>query len=134
MQPDGSVAFSFDTAAHADGWAILTVLVYDPWGGTAYRATGPVFDNTAPAVALTSPSPGAILRSTTTIAATTSDANGIASVAFYVDGALLGTSTAAPYAIEWTPVRRSGSHTLNTVATDAAGNEATSAPVAVQVK
>ncbi len=134
VQADGSVAFSVDTAAYVDGSALLGVQVYDPWGGAAYRATGVIFDNTGPAVALTAPSPGATIRGTTTITAAASDANGVASVAFYVDGALLGTSTAAPYAVEWTPMRRSGSHTLTAVATDALGNTVTSAPVIVIAK
>ena len=134
MQADGSVAFSLDTAAYADGWALLTVQVYDPWGGAAFRAAGVIFDNTGPAVALTSPPSGATIRSTMTLTATASDANGVASVAFYVDGALLGTSTEAPYAVALTPERRSGSHTLTAVATDAPGNTATSAPVIVIAK
>ena len=134
VQADGSVAFSLDTAAYADGWALLTVQVYDAWGGAAFRSAGVIFDNTGPAVALTSPPSGATIRSTMTLTATASDANGVASVAFYVDGALLGTSTEAPYAVAWTPERRSGSHTLTAVATDASGNTATSAPVIVIAK
>jgi Big-like domain-containing protein len=42
-----------------------------------------------PVVALTAPPPGATIRNSTTITATASDANGVASVAFQVDGALL---------------------------------------------
>ena len=46
----------------------------------------------------------------------------------------LATATAAPYSVAWTPARRSGWHTITAVATDAAGNTATSAPVSVQAK
>ncbi len=134
VQADGSVAFSLDTAAYADGETALTVRVFDPWGAAAYQVTKVVFDNTGPAVVLTSPPSGATIRGTTTITADASDANGVAGVAFYVDGALLGTSTAAPYAALWTPVRKSGSHALTAVATDALGNTSTSAPVIVVAK
>jgi hypothetical protein len=134
VQPDGSVAFPLDTASYADGAALLTVQVYDPWGAVATEAVGVTFDNTGPTVSLTSPRPGATVRGTTTFSATASDPNCLASVAFYVDGALLDTRTAAPYSVAWTPVRRSGAHTLAVVATDAPGNTATSAPVVVVAK
>jgi hypothetical protein len=134
VQPDGSVAFSLDTASYPDGWALLTVNVFDPWGGNSWHSVGVIFDNTGPAIAVTSPAPGATVRSTVTITATASDASGVASVAFYVDGALLATRTSAPYSVTWTPARRSGAHTLTAVAADVLGNQATSAPVVVSAK
>ena len=52
-----------------------------------------------------------------------------------LDGNNLGGAlTAAPYSISWnTAVASNGSHTLTAVARDAAGNQASSAPVAVSV-
>lgn len=134
IQADGTVAFALDTAPFPDGPLVLGVKVRDAAGSSAQAIASVILDGTDPIVALTTPLPDAILRSATTIAATATDANGVASVAFYVDGTLLGTSTAAPFAVAWTPARRSGSHTLTAVATDAAGNAATSPPVVVVVK
>ena len=68
-----------------------------------------------------------------TITANAADADGtIASVAFYQNGTLITTVTAAPYVITWTGVP-AGSYSLTAVATDDAGATATSAAVAVTV-
>ncbi|HET8542309.1 MAG TPA: Ig-like domain-containing protein [Anaeromyxobacter sp.] len=133
VAPDGTVAFSFDSRAFPDGSALLTVVGTGP-GGTSQHGVATRIDNTPPAVALTAPADGTVVRFETTLAATAEDANGISSVAFHVDGVLLATRTAAPYEVVWTPARRSGLHTLTAVATDVAGNVATSAAVSVQAK
>jgi hypothetical protein len=58
---------------------------------------------------------------------------GVSSVSFYVDGALLGTDTSAPYSMTWgTVAAANGGHTLSVVAKVAAGNSGnTSASVIV---
>lgn len=134
VQADGALRFTIDTAAHADGWALLTVDATDGFGVSGQHSIGVVLDNTPPAVAIASPAPGASVRGSVQISAAASDAGGLASVAFYVDGVLLQTVAAPPYAATWTPVRRSGAHALTAVARDLAGNATTSAAVTVYAK
>src|SRR6266480_3279657 len=93
-------------------------------------------DTTPPTVSITSPSSGQTVSGTVTVTASASDNVGVAGVQFLLDGANLGAeSTAAPYSISWnTAAASNGSHTLTTVARDAAGNVSpVSAPVTVTV-
>ena len=57
--------------------------------------------------------------------------SGIASVDFYVDGVKLGTDTTGLFTYTWKPVL--GKHTISLVATDLAGNTATSSTTSVTV-
>ena len=88
----------------------------------------PPTDGTAPAVALTSPAPGASVSAVVSITANASDDVGVTSVRFSLDGALLGSAdTAAPYAVSWdSKTVANGIHTLMATAYDAAGNSASS--------
>ncbi len=93
-------------------------------------------DTTAPSVSLSAPANNATVSgSTVTVSATASDAVGVAGVRFRLDGVNLGNEdTSAPYSLVWnTTTATNGSHVLTAVATDAAGNSATSAPVTVTV-
>jgi len=56
-------------------------------------------------------------------------------VDFYRDsGVLIGSATASPYSISWdTSTAAAGTHTLYAVATDNAGNSATSASITITV-
>ena len=94
-------------------------------------------DTTPPAVSITAPTSGAVITGqNVTVAASASDVgSGTRQVAFFADGTTLGTSTNAPYQVRWR-ARGSGNgqHVLTAVATDAAGNAATSAPVTVTVR
>jgi subtilisin family serine protease len=91
--------------------------------------------NLPPTVSITSPTEGTTFAAPSDIAitATAADQGGtVASVAFYGDGALIGTDTTAPYAITW-PGVAAGTHTITAVATDDQGATTTSAPVHVSV-
>jgi hypothetical protein len=92
-------------------------------------------DTTPPAVSVTSPSAGATVGGTITVAATASDAAGVAGVQFRLDGVNLGAEvTAAPFSTTWnTTTAQNGTHTLTAVARDTAGNTTTSSPVIVSV-
>jgi subtilisin family serine protease len=80
-------------------------------------------DTSVAAPNITTPPNTAIVSGTVNIAAIASDPNGIASVKFYVDGALLSTDTTNPYAAIWdTTVASAGSHQLKAEARDNAGN------------
>ncbi|MBR7782894.1 Ig-like domain-containing protein [Undibacterium luofuense] len=87
-------------------------------------------DTTAPTVSATeSGSSGTI-----TLSANASDNVGVTKVEFYVDGALKGSSTAAPYSLSLNSTTLSnGSHTLVAKAYDAAGNVGTSSSVSFSV-
>ena len=92
-------------------------------------------EQTPPSVSMTSPTAGATLAGTATVAANASDNRGVASVQFRVDGQNLGAAdTSAPYSLPWnTTTSTEGAHTVTAVARDAAGNSATSQQLAVTV-
>jgi hypothetical protein len=92
--------------------------------------------HTAPSVAITSPASGAtyVAPATVPLTATASafDSATITSVAYYSGTTLIGSATAAPYAVSWTGVA-AGSYSLTAVATDSLGATTTSAPVGITV-
>ena len=92
-------------------------------------------EQTPPSVSMTSPTAGATLAGTATVAANASDNRGVASVQFRVDDQNLGAAdTSAPYSLPWnTTTSTEGAHTVTAVARDAAGNSATSQQLAVTV-
>jgi hypothetical protein len=86
-------------------------------------------------VAGTTPADGSTVSGTATLAGTASDNVGVAGVQFLLDGVALGAEdTTAPYSVSWsTTTAANGSHALAARARDAAGNQTTSATVAVTV-
>ena len=89
-------------------------------------SNGPPPDSIAPTVTLTSPSAGAAVSGSVSVAATASDDVGVARVRFLVDSTPIGADdTTAPYSISWnTAAAANGSHTVAAIAFDAAGNSA----------
>jgi fibronectin type 3 domain-containing protein len=60
--------------------------------------------------------------------------SGVADVKFLVDGTVVQDLTVSPYSFVWDTTKCSlGNHTLTVVATDGAGNKATSSPISVTV-
>lgn len=93
-----------------------------------------VSDATPPMAALTAPGAGTPLTGTVTLQATASDDVGVTHVEFLDGTKLLGTSSTAPYSLDWdTLAAGDGNHTLVVKAYDATGNVGTSTPVTVQV-
>src|SRR5262249_5117618 len=91
-------------------------------------------DTTPPTAAVTAPVDGAQVSGSVTIQASATDNVGVTRVVFYLDGALLGSDTSAPYSFTWsTSDSENGAHTLMVRALDAAGNLGSSATVAVTV-
>lgn len=84
-------------------------------------------DQTAPGLVLDAPLGGTTVSGTVTISATASDAVGIASVQFRVDGAAFGApQTTAPFSASWnTTSLANGNHSVSAVASDGSGNTAT---------
>ncbi len=115
---------------------------YYGWGRVnAYKAvlaaTGaapPPPDTTPPTASITSPSAGATVSATTTVNVAASDNVGVTRVQLYVDGTSLGFDTSTPFSFAWDTTKASnGSHSLQAIAYDAAGNQASSAVVGVTV-
>src|SRR5262249_27032619 len=95
----------------------------------ATPVTPPSPDTTPPSVSLTSPANNATVTGTAVSLAATASANvGVTSVQFKLDGANLGSPvTTAPYSLSWdSTAAANGTHTISAVASDAAGNTATS--------
>src|SRR5206468_2398571 len=95
-------------------------------------------DTTRPSVSMTSPAPGSTVWGVITVSASASDVpgSGVQKVDFYRDspGVFIGSATASPYSISWdTSTAAAGTHTLYAVATDNAGNSATSATITISV-
>ncbi|HEY8876272.1 MAG TPA: Ig-like domain-containing protein, partial [Roseateles sp.] len=90
--------------------------------------------NTAPAVAVTSPTASGSYSAGTsvTLSATASDSDGTVTKVEFFDGAsLLGSVTSAPYNLSWTATL--GSHSFTARATDNLGAQTTSAAVAISI-
>ena len=87
-------------------------------------------DTTLPTVAITSPADGSTVAGTVPITVDAADNATVNRVEFAVDGALIGTVTAAPWSQNWTVPSAPGPHTITATAYDAADNAAT-AEVAV---
>jgi Subtilase family/Bacterial Ig domain/Fervidolysin N-terminal prodomain len=115
---------------------------YYGWGRVnAYKAvlaatgtTPPPPDTTPPTASITSPSAGATVSGTTTIDVAAADNVGVSKVQLYVDGTSLGMDTSSPFSFAWDTTQASnGSHSLQAIAYDAAGNQGASAVVVVTV-
>lgn len=94
----------------------------------------PAPDATIPTVSVTSPADGATVSGTTNVTVSATDNVAVTKVDFLINGNTVSTVTATPYAYTWdTTAVTNASYTLAATAYDAAGNVATSAPVAVTV-
>lgn len=98
-----------------------------------FPSCGGVADTTAPTTSLTAPAAGTV-SGTVTVSANASDNVGVTNVEFYRSGTLIGSDSSSPYSISWdTTGTTNGNYTLTSKAYDAAGNNASSAGVAVTV-
>jgi hypothetical protein len=93
----------------------------------------PETDRESPSVSITAPGGGTVSGSIT-VTASASDDTGVASVKFYLNGALVRSDSSAPYTWNWnTTGTANGQAQLLARAYDAAGNEGTSQTVTVTV-
>lgn len=91
-------------------------------------------DEEAPVVSIDSPAASALVSGTISVALSATDNVAVTSVELYADGALIGSLTEAPYAIDLdTTAYANGALELVAYAYDAAGNQAMSAAVSVSV-
>jgi mono/diheme cytochrome c family protein len=105
------------------------------YGGGGGSGCGGAYGGTcAPSISVASP--GATVNRTVRLNANASAAGGatVSRVDFMVDGAVVGTATAAPYAVSWDSTTVSdGSHTLTGKVTDSKSQTATSTGAAFKV-
>jgi hypothetical protein len=91
-------------------------------------------DTTAPSISITTPSSGATVSNSVSLAVTTSDDVGVVAVQYKVDGLNVGEEAAAPFTGVWnTSSLPDGTYSLTATARDAAGNTKTSSPISVTV-
>jgi subtilisin family serine protease len=105
------------------GWgrvnAARAVAAASGGGGTGGTGGG---SPTTPTVSFQSPTGGSTVSGTVSVQVAAADGSGIASVSFYVDNALYGTSSVAPYSWPWnTGSASNGGHSLSAVAKSNAG-------------
>ena len=132
--------YSWNTTSVANGTATLRAIAYDAAGNSGPSslvsvtvANAPPPDTTPPTASITSPTSGSV-SGTVTVSANASDNVGVTRVDFYVNGALVGSDSAAPYQYSWnTTSVVNGTATLKAIAYDAAGNSGPSSLVSVTV-
>jgi hypothetical protein len=85
-------------------------------------------DQLPPTVEISLPYNGQVFGSgEVVITASAQDSHGVEKVEFYGDDVLIGTNSASPYNVSWTP--SAGTHIVHAIAYDIAGNSSTSADV-----
>ncbi|WP_426335805.1 S8 family serine peptidase [Pseudoduganella sp. R-31] len=133
----GPYAFSWDSAGVANGMNNLIAIAYDAAGNVATSSTvsvnvsnaapAVVADTTAPVVAITNPTSGAV-SGTVNVTVNASDNSGAAGInmSVYIDGQLKASGAGSSLSYSWnTRKLASGTHTVQAVARDAAGNTST---------
>jgi hypothetical protein len=131
---NGNGSVSYSVAANSSTSSRSGNLTIAGYGFTVTQAGAQATDSTPPTVSLTAPANGSTVSGTITLSASATDNVGVAKVEFYCDGALLGTSVAAPFNMAQDTTRLSnGSHSMTAKAYDGAGNASTSTGTSVNV-
>lgn len=100
----------------------------------AASSYAPPPDTTAPSVAITAPVDGDTVSGTAIVDVTSSDDVGVVKVDLLVDDVYFVSDTESPYSFALdTSALADGSHTLEAVASDAAGNTGSATPIGVMV-
>jgi uncharacterized protein (TIGR03790 family) len=125
-----SYSVSWNTAGVSNGPHTLSAVASDAAGNAATSSISVTMDTTPPTVSVTAPANGATVGGTVAVSANATDSVGITGVQFQLDGANLGGVMAGvgpSYSYSWnTAGVANGWHTVAAVASDAAGNTATS--------
>jgi subtilisin family serine protease len=133
----GPYAFSWDSSSVANGMNNLVAIAYDAAGNVASSSTvavnvanaapAIVADTTAPVLAIANPTSG-MVSGTVNVTLNASDNSGTAGInmSLYIDGQLKASGAGSSLAYSWnTRKEASGTHTIQAVAKDAAGNTTT---------
>jgi hypothetical protein len=135
-------AGTWSSKSVADGSRTVAAIVTDGRGKQSTSSVNVTVDNTAPSVALQKPQPGALSSGTLAVSAHASDAYGVASVQFVVDGKAAGAALTQPdggsgyvysATLDISGLASVSTHQVTAVATDAAGNTATAASVSFAI-
>lgn len=138
-------AFTWDSSGAPNGTANLVAYVYDAAGNSGSNMIGvnvsnsaplPLVDSAPPTIAIINPVAGNV-SGTVTISVNASDNNGSSNVtqSLYIDGALVATGTGSTLSFSWNSRSKkvkAGSHTIQAIAQDTAGNKS-STSVSVNV-
>ena len=128
-------AAPWNTAAGSDGQHVVGATITDGRGKTDSASATVTVDNTPASTYLLAPAPNGFFTGSLPVQAHASDAYGVASVQFTIDGVAVGPVLGQPDALYTYGTTLSltgipgGLHKLAVVATDLVGNKATSAPV-----
>jgi subtilisin family serine protease len=133
----GPYAFSWDSSSVANGMNNLVAIAYDAAGNVASSSTvavnvanaapAIVADTTAPVLAIANPTSG-VVSGTVNVTLNASDNSGAAGInmSLYIDGQLKASGAGSSLAYSWNTRKvASGTHTIQAVAKDAAGNTTT---------
>jgi len=130
--------FSWNTTAYPNGSYSLEARAYDAAGNVGTSAPlnvsvqNTLADLTAPVVQITSPATGTTVARSTKVYVTASDNVAVSQVDLMVDWKFYATSYSAAAVFSWNTSKLArGSHTLQAVAHDAAGNEGSSSVVTI---
>ena len=130
-------AYNWNSVLAANGIHTLSAKAYDAAGNIGQSTNlivSVLNDFSAPSVILESPANGSTVGGVVSVAANAMDDIGVTKVEFYLDGAILGAATSAPYSFNWnTVLLPNGAYTLNAKAYDAVGKIGQSANVTVNV-
>ena len=128
-------AFSWDSRTVANGSASLVAYAFDAAGNSKASSAVSVgvsntvvADTTAPTVQITNPASGAQVSGMVSVNVSASDNAGAAGItqSLYIDGGLRATGTGGSLSYNWNSRKVSpGSHTIQAIARDAAGNQTT---------
>jgi Big-like domain-containing protein/BACON domain-containing protein/all-beta uncharacterized protein len=147
--PCGAVEVNFDDGDHAvypiAGLPIARNHIWTVAGPKTVAVTGHgncfgtltttvnVAPNDGPSVTITSPATVSqfVHPASVTVSATASDTDGVSRIEFYANGALVGTSNAAPFNVSWQPTV--GTHTVVAKAYDGFNVANTSAPISITI-
>ena len=130
MGTDTSAPYSYqwNTTLMSNGAHSLTAIARDAAGNSSsasitVNVSNNPFDSSPPTVVITSPSSGSRISVSVAVNVMASDNVAVSKVQLYVDGALISTSTSAPFSTKWNSKKFAvGAHTLQCKVYDAAGN------------
>ncbi|MFP3852752.1 MAG: Ig-like domain-containing protein [Anaerolineales bacterium] len=120
---------SWDTTDYSDGSHTVSATATDTAGQTATDSVSVTVDNVddPPTVTITNPEDGSTVSGTVEVTADASDDDAVTQVEFFVDDGSIGTDSDGSdgWTVNWdTTAYADGSHTVEAVATDTAGQTA----------
>jgi hypothetical protein len=137
-------SYRWNTSTLANGNYVLTVKAYDLAGNSKLSdPIGVVVDSSyvdavAPAVQISAPAAGSVVRGITGVTAIASDNLLVTKIEFYINGKLVSTDNAADYYFSWNTKSTAtpypdGNYSLTAKAYDVAGNIGVSPAIGVTV-